>query len=59
MYGDVTCLVVSNRPAAYRRADQILVLKDGELAGKGTLAELLRDCEEMRILSAGDQDGSV
>ena len=57
--GDVTCLVVSNRPAAYRRADQILVLKDGELAGKGTLAELLRDCEEMRILSAGDQDGSV
>ena len=54
--GDVTCLVVSNRPAAYQRADQILVLKDGELVGNGRLEELLEGCEEMKILWAGSQE---
>jgi ATP-binding cassette subfamily B protein len=49
-----TCLVVSHRRAALRRADHILVLKDGQLEDEGTLAELLERCEEMQRLWAGD-----
>jgi ATP-binding cassette subfamily B protein len=47
---EATCLVVSHRKAAFRQADQILVLKDGKLVGVGTLDTLLKDCEEMRYL---------
>lgn len=39
--GDVTCLVVSHRPAALRRADQILLMDAGRLVARGTLGELL------------------
>ncbi|MEM9565703.1 MAG: ABC transporter ATP-binding protein [Actinomycetota bacterium] len=38
---DATCLVVSHRPAALERADQILVVDDGRIVDRGTLAELL------------------
>ena len=38
--GDVTCLVVSHRPVALRRADQILVMDAGRLAARGTIDEL-------------------
>jgi ATP-binding cassette subfamily B protein len=47
---DRTCLVVSHRRAALRRADQIIVLKDGRVEARGTLEELLRSCEEMQEL---------
>jgi ATP-binding cassette, subfamily B, bacterial len=45
-----TCLVVSHRRAALRRATRIIVLKDGHVEAKGSLSELLESSEEMRHL---------
>jgi len=51
---DSTCLVVSHRRPALRRADHIIVLKDGQVHDQGRLDELLERCEEMRLLWHGD-----
>ena len=46
----LTSLIVSHRPAILRRADHILVLKDGCVVGSGKLHALLASCEEMQRL---------
>jgi hypothetical protein len=47
------CLAVSNRQAALSRADHVLVLREGRLAGEGRLAALLETCVEMRRVFVG------
>ncbi|MBK5268595.1 MAG: ABC transporter ATP-binding protein [Acidimicrobiia bacterium] len=47
---DVTCLVVSHRHPALRRADQIILMKDGRVDDIGTLDELLARNPEMQAL---------
>ena len=49
-----TCLVVSHRKAALRRADQIIVMKDGHIEATGTLTDLLDTCPEMQRLWHGE-----
>jgi ATP-binding cassette subfamily B protein len=46
--------VVSHRRPALRRADQIIILKDGKVLDEGKLGDLLERCEEMQRLWQGD-----
>jgi ATP-binding cassette, subfamily B, bacterial len=51
---EVTCLAVSHRPSVLRRADHILVLKEGQVEAEGRLAEVLDLSPEMRKIWSSD-----
>lgn len=54
-----TCLVVSHRRRVLRRADQILVLRNGQIEAVGRLEELLRTSTEMQaIWDESEQEAS-
>ncbi len=53
-WSGATYLVVSHRRPALRRADQIIVLKEGRVEAQGQLEELLQTSEEMQRLWRGD-----
>jgi ATP-binding cassette subfamily B protein len=45
-----TFLAVSHRRFVLRKADRIIVLKDGRIQSEGTPAEVLANCQEMRAV---------
>lgn len=53
--GHTSCLAVSHRRAVLRRADRILVLKEGRVEAVGTLEELLMRSPEFQRLWVADE----
>ena len=49
--GDRTLLIVAQRVATIMDADQIIVLDDGRMVGKGTHRELMSSCEAYREIA--------
>ena len=58
MYKDITKVIVSQRPDTVRRADKILVMDNGKVAGIGTHAQLYESCPIYReiCLCVSDED---
>ena len=47
-HGDATLIVIAQRVSSIMNLDQIIVLDEGEMIGRGTHEELLRDCPVYR-----------
>jgi ATP-binding cassette subfamily B multidrug efflux pump len=46
-----TVLIVTQRVSTVKDADQIIVLEEGRIVGKGNHADLIRDCETYRQIA--------
>ncbi len=59
--GDVAVVIVAQRIATIRDADEIIVLEDGKVVGRGTHDELLDDNPTYREIAAsqGITEGAV
>ncbi len=49
--GDSTLLIVTQRVATVKNAEQIIVLEEGRMVGKGTHQELMQTCETYREIA--------
>jgi ATP-binding cassette subfamily B protein len=49
--GDSTVLIVTQRVATVKNADQIIVLEEGEIVGKGSHHQLMETCETYREIA--------
>ena len=63
-YSGTTTIIVAQRVSSVSRADLIIVMDSGEVAGLGTHEELLETCEEYRLtaesqMGAGMENGGV
>ncbi len=55
MFGGKTILMVTHDMSLVSRMDQIIVLKEGQLVGRGTRTELLESCPLFREMVAAQQ----
>ena len=46
-----TVIIVAQRISTILNADQIIVLEEGKMVGKGTHEELMKSCEEYREIA--------
>lgn len=54
---DAATLIIAQRISTILHADQIIVLKDGEMAGMGTHEELMEACEVYRAIAESQMKG--
>ena len=54
---DAATLIIAQRISTILHADQIIVLKDGEMAGIGTHEELVETCEVYRAIAESQMKG--
>ena len=48
---DAAVIIVAQRVSTILNADQIIVLEDGKMIGKGTHKELVENCEEYKLIA--------
>ncbi len=49
--GESTLIIIAQRVSTIKNAEQIIVLDEGRIAGKGTHGELMKSCEEYREIA--------
>ncbi len=54
---DAAVLIIAQRISTILHADQIIVLKDGRVEGRGTHEELMRDCDVYRAIAESQMKG--
>jgi len=55
--GKSTMIIVTQRVSTIKNAEQIVVLDEGEMVGKGTHEELMRSCETYREMVSSQLTG--